>query len=202
MSSTPTNASAADQAARKNKARLTLLAVFAVFAAPLVLAILAFNFWRPAKTSNYGELLPPTALPALQLSAPDGTPFALESLRGKWLMLHVDHDACGQACRTKLYNMRQIRIAQGKHLDQVERVFLVLDDAPLAPELSREFAGTHFLRLNDAADLPAPLRAADATARIFLVDPVGQLMMRYPPEADAARIVKDLKRLLKVSAPD
>jgi cytochrome oxidase Cu insertion factor (SCO1/SenC/PrrC family) len=165
-------------------------------------ALASFNFWRPAKTSNYGELLPPTALPALQLSAPDGKAFSLESLRGKWLMLHVDYGACGQACRTKLYNLRQSRIAQGKHLDQVERVFLVLDEAPLAPELAREFAGTHFLRLSEATPLPPPLRVADATARIFLVDPIGQLMMRYPPEADPSRIVKDLKRLLKVSAPD
>jgi cytochrome oxidase Cu insertion factor (SCO1/SenC/PrrC family) len=201
MSSSPTNTHAPD-AAKRNKARLTLAAIFAVFAAPLVAAIMAFNFWRPATTSNYGELLSPRPLPALQLSTLDGKAFTLESLRGKWLMLHLNQGGCGSGCREALYHMRQIRIAQGKHLDQVERVFFLLDNQTPPPELRREFDGTRFLRLADAAALPAPLREPNAAERVFLVDPVGQLMMRYPPGADPARIVKDLKRLLKVSAPD
>jgi cytochrome oxidase Cu insertion factor (SCO1/SenC/PrrC family) len=204
MSSSNLNEIASHPASRK-KSRLTLLAVFAVFAAPLVLAIIAFNFWRPTKTSNYGELLPPVNLPKLELRTADGQagqPFALESLRGKWVMLHLDSGACAAPCRTKLYYLRQVRTAQGKHFDQVERVFIVLDDQPLAADLAHEYAGTHFVRLGNAATLPPVLRAGDATARIFLVDPIGQLMMRYPPNADAGRIAKDLRRLLKVSAPD
>lgn len=201
MSSSNSNETA-PQPANRRKSKLILLTVFAVFAAPLVAAIIAFNFWRPAKTSNYGELLPPTVLPKLQLRAADGTAYSLESLRGKWVMLQLDSGACTAACRAKLYALRQVRTAQGKHMDQVERVFLVLDDQPLAADLASEYAGTHFLRLVDVSTLPPALSAADAPARIYLIDPIGQLMMRYPPQADPGGMIKDLRRLLKVSAPD
>lgn len=201
MSSSNSNETAHQPASRR-KSKLILLTVFAIFAAPLVAAIIVFNFWRPTKTTNYGEFLPPTPLPKLALRAADGSVAALEALRGKWVMLHLDSGACAQVCRTKLYDLRQVRTAQGKHMDQVERVFLVLDDQPLAADLARDYAGTHFLRVVDAATLPPALSTGDAATRIYLIDPIGQLMMRYPPQADPGRIIKDLQRLLKVSAPD
>jgi cytochrome oxidase Cu insertion factor (SCO1/SenC/PrrC family) len=197
MSSTPLG-----ENAKRAKARRTLIAVFAVFAAPLIAAILAFNFWRPSTTSNYGELLTPRTLPALALSDLDGKAVTLESLRGKWLLVHVDSGACEASCRDKLYKLRQVRLAQGKHLDQVERVFFIIDAQAPAPDLLRTYEGTHFWRASDARAVMEALQAPDAQARIFIVDPIGQLMMRFPPEADPGKMLKDLKRLLKVSAPD
>jgi cytochrome oxidase Cu insertion factor (SCO1/SenC/PrrC family) len=187
---------------QRRKAKRTALLIFAVFAAPVVMAIIAFNFWRPAKTSNYGELLPPTAMPTLRLKTPEGQAATLEALHGKWVMLHIDSAACLEECRSKLYNMRQVRLAQGKHMDQVERVYLLRDAQSPPADVQSDFAGTRFLRLEDASALPPPMQSADAVARIFLIDPVGQLMMRYPPQADPSKMIKDLRRLLKVSAPD
>ena len=181
----------------KSKSRAKLLLLIAFLALPVVAATLVYRFWPPASTSNYGELLPPEPLPDVELLTTENEEFRLRDLRGKWVLLTADSGNCGEYCRQKLYKMRQLRLTQGKDRERIARVWLIVDSINPAPELARDYTGTWFVRGgNLAAHLPAK---ADIEDHIYLVDNKGNLMMRFPKDADASRMVKDLNRLLRLS---
>lgn len=177
----------------------SLILVVLVCVLPVVASYLVFYVWRPAGSTNYGELLEVRPLPDVPLRALDARPFALSELRGKWVMLAVDSGACDAPCREKLFKIRQIRLMQGKDMDRIERVWLVSDGVPPDPELVRLHQGA---RLLDASglDLRALLPTQDRPRDyIYVIDPLGNLMMRYPRDADPNGMKKDFIRLLKVS---
>ncbi len=159
--------------------KLVLIAL--VCAAPLVLGTLAYVLgWSPGKPGNYGELVPPRPVAA--------APFA--ALRGKWVLVSADDAACDAYCEKKLYFMRQARRAQGKDMERIERLWLVSGAAAPRPELLAAIEGTHVARLES----PAFTRG-----HIYLVDPLGNLMLRFPRDPDPSRMIKDLQRLLRYS---
>lgn len=181
-----------------------MLAVLAVCAAPLIAAYFTYYVIKPTGRTNYGTLLDPRAypIPRLGATALDGTPTELDAYRGKWIMLQIDSGDCLEACSKKLYDMRQLRTAQGKERERVERVWLITDSVPLDTVLMREYDGTRMLRVPPAA-LQAwlPVEQGGALAdHIYIIDPLGNLMMRFPKNADANRIKKDLGKLLKASS--
>ena len=178
------------------RAKLALIA--ALFLAPIVASIVAYVFLRPEPSANYGELLlPPAAITSHAFARDDGGNFAFSSLRGRWLLVTSDSGACPQACVAKLAVMRQVRLALGRNAARVERV-LVIDDvrppdlAALAP-----FAG--MVVALTPAGLSLPPGPANDRAHIHLVDPLGNVMMRWPAQPDLKRMLKDLERLLKAS---
>lgn len=181
-----------------------LYVVILACAAPVIASYLAYYVFQPRGRTNYGELVEPQrAVPKLALRAVDGEPFDLAALRGNWVMLTVDHAQCADPCRTKLWNMRQVRTATGRERERIERVMVFVDDAPTTTLILREFEGTHFLRAS-AAELKPILdpMASDATrldAPIWLIDPLGNLMLRWPNAADPSRMKKDMDRLLRAS---
>jgi hypothetical protein len=168
--------------------RNKLVLIGAVCAAPVLAGwILYLSHWTPRDTGNYGELISPRPL-----SGP-----ALEALRGKWVLVAFDAGACDASCERKLYFMRQARKAQGKELERVERLWVVTDAAAPRAELLAAIEGTRILQLKSfaaAADFPG-----NPVQHIYLIDPLGNLMMRFPPDPDPSRTVKDLQRLLKYS---
>jgi len=182
------------------RARLKLLLIGLFFALPFVLAWAAYWFHLvPGRTSNYGELLPPRRVPDGGLRGLDGKPFSLASLRGKWVMLQFDTAACDAYCERKLYFMRQLRVAQGKDMDRVERVWVLTDGGAPRPKLLTAIDGTNVVRASDgtlAAAFPDGARVAD---HIYLIDPLGNLMMRFPRDPNPSKMLKDLQRLLKYS---
>jgi hypothetical protein len=171
---------------RRARVKLVLLGLF--FASPFALAWLAWwRDWAPGATSNYGELIEPRTLP--------GAPFT--ALRGKWVLVTLDAPACDAYCERKLYFMRQLRRAQGKNQERVERLWLLTGAGQPSAALRAAIEGTH---IAPAAQIAAEFPAAGAPAdHIYLVDPLGNLMLRYPREPDPSRMLKDLQRLLKVS---
>lgn len=180
-----------------------MLAVFAVCAAPLIASYLTYYVIKPQGRTNYGALIDPRAypMPALGTTALDGSPVTLDALKGKWIMLQVSDAECAQPCRNRLHDMRQLRLAQGKEKDRVERVWLITDRSPLETLLMREYDGTHMLRADPAA-LKAWLPAEPGTTaadHMYIIDPLGNLMMRFPKDADPNRIKKDIAKLLKAS---
>ena len=181
------SADPAPEAPRRGRAKLVLLA--AVFALPFVLATLAWWLdWAPGTTSNYGELVAP---PRPVAGAP------LDELRGKWVLVSFDAAACDAYCERKLYFMRQVRRAQGKDQDRVARLWLVTDAGRPRAQLLDAIEGT---RVEPAGALPALFPAAATPAdHIYVVDPLGNLMMRFPREPDPSRMLKDVQRLLKLS---
>lgn len=181
-----------------------LYLLLAVCIAPVLASYTAYYLLPPAGRTNYGVLIDPQRpLPALALQRLDGTTVPATSLRGSWLMLTVDGGACDEACAKKLWQMRQVRLTTGKDADRVQRIWLIVDQAPLATAVMREYDGTLFLRAGAdevAAFLPLPAEPGARLAdHIWLVDPLGNLMMRWPPDADPNRMKKDLVKLLKAS---
>ncbi|WP_243656729.1 SCO family protein [Paucimonas lemoignei] len=181
-----------------------MLAILAVCASPLVFSYVTYYVIKPSSRTNYGTLLDPRQhpMPRLGSVALDGKPTELDAYKGKWLMLQVDSGNCEQACQKKLYDMRQLRIAQGKERDRVERVWLITDNEPLDTVLMREYDGTRMLRVPQATLqgwLPVE-KGATVADHIYMIDPLGNLMMRFPKNADPNRIKKDLGRLLKASS--
>jgi cytochrome oxidase Cu insertion factor (SCO1/SenC/PrrC family) len=176
-----------------------MLAIAALCFAPFVAALIAYYYWHPQGGVNYGELIAPGALSDPPLRRLDQRAFRLSALRGKWVLLQLDQADCAAACQAKLYAMRQVRLAQGREMERVERVWLILDEAPLQTLLMREYDGTRMLRAGGSpivAEFP-PARAA--RDHIYLIDPHGNLVLRFPKNADPSRMNKDLARLLRAS---
>jgi hypothetical protein len=185
---------------RAARGRLSLLLIAAFVAAPMVAAYALFHFWQPRAFTNYGQLLPPARIADASIRQADGSEFKLDALRGKWVMLMVDSGTCNAFCRQKLYQIRQVRLTQGKDMDRIERIWLVDDDERPAGTLVAEYQGTRIIPARASpllSRLPADVSVRD---HIYMVDPLGNLMMRYPRDADASKIKKDVTRLLRVSS--
>ncbi|TAK66027.1 MAG: hypothetical protein EPO19_15465 [Betaproteobacteria bacterium] len=148
---------------------------------------------------NYGELIPARPLIDPPLRHLDQRAFRLSELKGKWILLQLDEADCAAACSGKLYNMRQARLAQGHEMERVERVWLILDEAPLQTKLMREYDGMRMLRAAGSPLLGEFSPAGGVRDHIYLIDPLGKLVLRFPKHADPREMQKDLARLLKVS---
>jgi len=183
----------------KHKQKLIILGVGLVSIFPIAAALFFYYVSPPAARMNHGDLLQPTPLPAKPLTLVGGGEFRFDQLKGKWLLLQIDSGRCEARCREKLYAMRQIRLAQGKDMVRLERVWLLSDEIRPTPDLFADYEGTVVLRAagSEAASmLPAP---GDRTAHIYVIDPQGNLMMRFPEKPDPTRMIKDLQRLLRPS---
>ncbi|MDB5903080.1 MAG: cytochrome oxidase subunit [Betaproteobacteria bacterium] len=182
---------------RQRRSRLVLWLVLAVCAAPVVASFVTFYVWRPSGHVNYGELLPPKPLPDVAMTTLDGKPFRFSDLKGEWVLVTADRAACDERCRTELVYTRQIRLAQAKEAERVERVWLVTDGGAPDAAMLKEQPDLRVVRANGFEQaLPAP---HDVTAHVFVVDPLGNLMMRFPENADPRRMLKDVSRLLRHS---
>jgi hypothetical protein len=176
-----------------------MLAIAALCLAPFIAALIAYYWWQPQGAMNYGELIPARPLIDPPLRHLDQRAFRLSELRGKWILLQLDQGGCPGDCQTKLYNMRQVRLAQGREMDRVERVWLIQDEAPLQTQLMREYDGTRMLRAAGSPLIAEFAPAGSARDHIYVIDPLGNLMLRFPRNADPRKMHKDLARLLKVS---
>lgn len=174
-------------------ARLNFIAIAVVALLPIVGSTLLYLLWKPEAFVNHGELVT-LPLPELHTEAT-----GLPELKGKWVFVMVDSGACDDWCRRKLYIMRQVRLTQGENMQRVERAWILDDDLTPAAALLHEYAGTRLLRAAGSpwlAKLPAVGSLRD---HIFIVDPLGNLVLRYSRTADPSGIKKDLSRLLRAS---
>lgn len=185
--------------AARRRSRITLLLIFAVAVAPFVAAWLAYLYWKPDRFMNHGDLIEPRQLPSAPLVLRDGRPFRLDEHRGKWMLIHADSGACEESCRKQLYYMRQVRLALGADRDRVERVWLLTDDRQPSDEIVALYDGVELVRAAGSALVAALPADRDPSEHVYLVDPLGNLMLRFPRDPDPKGMVKDLKRLLKVS---
>ena len=182
------------------KNRRTLILLFVLLCAPIIASYTLYFFGvRPGATVNYGELLQVKPLAGTALNQADQTIFRIRQLRGKWVMAMVDSGKCDEQCQKKLYYMRQVRLTQHKEKDRVERLWLIDDGEVPAPEIVKDFDGVLLINAKDSdllSEIPATVSHRD---HIYLIDPIGNLMMRFPKNPDPAQMAKDIKRLLKVS---
>jgi peroxiredoxin len=178
-----------------------------VCASPLIASYFTYYVIKPEKRNNYGTLIDQRAhpVPAMATTTLDGRPQALEQFKGKWVMLMVGSGACPDVCQKQLFALRQLRLMQGKEADRIERVWLITDEEPLDTLIIREYDGTHMLRADGTTVtrwLPVDSGTTPAD-HIYLIDPLGHLMMRFPkdPQLQQVRkVYKDVNKLLKASA--
>jgi hypothetical protein len=188
----------------QQRGRWKLFAVIAICAAPLVGSYLAYYVIKPTGRTNYGTLIDPRAypMPALGSTTLDGKPRGLDAYKGKWIMLQADGADCQDKCKLKLFEMRQLRLMQGKEMDRIERAWLITDEQPLETLLLREYDGTRMLRVKpEVLKAWLPVEPGGAISDyIYMIDPLGNLMMRFPKDADPSKIKKDIDKLLKASS--
>lgn len=182
---------------RTRKRKLLLL--MALMVAPIALSYLLFFWGAPSGSVNYGELIEVKVLPDVALRKTDGVTFNISQLRGKWIMLVVDSGMCDELCRKKLYYMRQVRLMQKTEMERIERVWLIDDDKIPKSGIMKDFKGTVPINAKGSEILKAIPAKISRHDHIYMIDPLGNLMMRFPKEVDPSRMAKDLKRLLKVS---
>jgi hypothetical protein len=186
-----------ENATGKNRRTLILLAL--VLLAPFVASYTLF-FWnvRP-DTVNYGELLEVKPLTGSASNEIDNTIFRMRDLRGKWVLMSVDSGKCDAQCQKKLYYMRQVRTVQNTEMDRIERLWLIDDGEKPSSEIVNDFKGTWIINAKDSDLLKAIPAKVSQHDHIYVIDPIANLMMRFPKDPDPAKMAKDIKRLLKVS---
>ncbi len=192
--------------------RQALVLLGLIFLAPTFVAWVMHNSseegWQPDGTTNRGNLVHPARpleMPADM--ANDGVSLQ-DYLQGKWTLLYISDADCGETCRSNLYKMRQVRVAQNENMKRVQTLFLLNADS-IPDELAGFLAQEH---KDMAVVLPSATQAAsiepqfrvDETPvrqaqRVYIVDPLGNLMMYYQPDADARGMLRDLQKLLKYS---
>jgi hypothetical protein len=185
--------------------RYKMLALMLVCAAPVLASYVTYYFWQPEGRRNFGDLItPPRDMPSVQVHSLDGQPVALQSLRGQWLLVTVGAGTCDATCQNNLYFQRQLREMQGKDKDRIDRVWLIADDGAVPENLRAALAQATVLRM-DAAVLGQWLQAAPGHAlsdHIYVVDPMGNWMLRFPASMDvqaASKAKRDLERLMRAS---
>lgn len=191
----------------RRRGRATMLLVLLACAAPVVVSYFMYFVVRPQARNNYATLILPTvSLPAqLPLTDLAGQPVAPASLKGQWLLVVVANGACDARCEALLYQQRQLREMMGRERDRVDRVWLVLDDAPPREAIMLAMrSGIPATVLRAPREAVARWLQADAGQsledHLYLVDPMGEWMMRTPAQPDPMKFKKDLERLLRASA--
>ena len=191
---------------RTRSGRWKMLLVALVCAAPVVGSYFTYYVVRPEGRRNHGELIEPQRpMPSLTATALDGKPVSLPALQGQWLLVSVAGGACDAQCERHLYLQRQLREGLGKDKDRLDWVWLIPDGAPVPATLKPALQQATVLRV-DAAQLAqwlSPARGQQLADHLYVVDPMGHWMMRFPPSVDAAAAAKarkDIERLLRASA--
>jgi len=176
--------------------RVKLLVLFVLFALPVVASYLAYYVWQPTGRKNYGELIRQVEI-NLQGTALNGQPWDVASLKGKWVMVYVGSGACPKVCQDLLYFMRQTRTAQGKEMDRIQRLWVLSDNAAPAASLQKDHPGLLYLKPSHSTE--HLFAGGGQGGYLYLVDPLGHLMMRWPQNPDPRKMIKDIKHLLKAS---
>jgi cytochrome oxidase Cu insertion factor (SCO1/SenC/PrrC family) len=195
---------------QRNRARLSLVILWLIFLIPVVAAWWLFyggEGWRAVGTVNQGELVQPVRpLELTGLTDLDGNPVPADVLKDKWFLVYLGDSQCAEPCQYQLYTMRQVRIAQNQNAYRVATAYLVTDGGrPLDHGAWAEaYPDLRILRVTDRAAVLDQFRIgtesdAQTEGRLFMVDPLGNLMMRYGQGDEHEALMKDLKRILKVS---
>jgi hypothetical protein len=179
-----------------------------MFFAPLGLAFYLYyghGTWRPGGRVNAGDLIePPRPLPALMLPLWGAGTTDPQFLNGKWTLLYVQQGRCDDECLRHLYDTRQVRLALDREMNRVQRVFIADSDCCDMKELQAAHPDLIAIRASAADEPLLALLPSHAGAvysqRIYLIDPLGNLMMSYAADAKPKGMLEDMKRLLRLSS--
>ncbi len=182
-------------AQRRAKRTLILIGVIAVL--PFVGSYLLYSFWKPTSFVNYGELIAPEKV--LTPAPDDAMSTMLKEVSGKWVLAMADSGSCGEFCRKKLYYLRQIRLTQGKNMERIERLWIITDEVTPNESVLTDYAGTRIVSARGSAWVGQIPVKTTLTDHLLIIDPLGNVILRYPRDLDPSAMKKDLQRLLRAS---
>jgi hypothetical protein len=197
-----------ERARRTIKGRLQMALILLVCAAPVIASYLAVYVVRPERVGEaaYGELIQPSVgLPDVSAVDLQGQSVPLRSLKGQWLLVTVGPSDCVSACERRLFLQRQLREMLGRERERVDKVWLVTDGGPLSSAMQQALGSAGAVQVLRLAphQVQAWLRPAAGHSvedHLYVVDPMGEWMMRVPADPDPAKVKRDLDRLLRASA--
>lgn len=182
----------------------TIAALAAVFLVPLVMAFWMYygNAWRPVTSTNHGELFDPVRqLPGAELREASGAVAPANLLNEKWALAYIGNGACDDICKKSLHFMRQTRLSLNNEMTRVARIFLATGACCDRAFLEREHPGLVVIDATgpEARDLVNAFPPTDQAQSLYIIDPLGNLVMRYDTRNDPKGLLTDLKKLLKLS---
>ena len=194
-----------DDSTRSRAGRWKMIAVLLVCASPVIASYFTYYVVRPEGRRNYGELITPQRpLPAMQTTDLNGKTGELAGLKNQWLLINVASANCNDVCQQRLYFQRQLRESLGKQKGRLDRVWLVTDAADVDARLKPALTEATVVRVPADALMQwlPPAGSQRPEDHLYVVDPLGNLMMRFPANMDAAGAAKakrDLDRLIRAS---
>ncbi|MEZ5645700.1 MAG: hypothetical protein R3E99_11175 [Burkholderiaceae bacterium] len=193
----------ASDAARTRTGRWKMLLLLLVCAAPVVASYFTYYVIRPQSRNSYGELIDPQRpLPAYSGVDAAGAAVPMASLKNQWLLVSVADTACDADCERHLYLQRQIREMLGREKERLDWVWLRTGDQPMREALAKATEAAIVLKVdaNDVAAWLEPAPGHRVEDHLYVVDPMGNWMMRFPADIDPKKARRDLDRLLRASS--
>jgi hypothetical protein len=186
---------------KKTLGRWKMLGILLVCAAPVFLSYFMYYVVRPDGRTNYGSLLNPIVDASKLNIKVDEKPTTLAALKGKWLMVTVGPSTCDDACAERLYLTRQVRETTGREKERIELVWVITDTGkPLQKVLDAYPTVKRVTAEIDAIGAVLPVEGgASVTAHTYIVDPLGNVIMRFPAKPDPSKMKKDMSKLLRAS---
>lgn len=185
------------------RSRRTFILLVSLILSPIIISSFLHRWnYRPEHTVNYGELLEVKPLQIIATNIEDNTIFRARQLKGVWNLLIIDSGECDGYCQEKLYIIKQVRLAQHVDKSNVQRIWLISDDTKPASEIIDKYKGTKLIHSQEKDLLHEFPFVNSQKDYIYVIDPMGNLMMRYPKNPDPKKMIGDLKRLLKLSHPE
>jgi hypothetical protein len=195
-----------EAAQRTSRGRLKMLVVMLICAAPVIASYFTYYVVRPEGRRSYGELIEPQRnMPEWMAATADGQPRPLRDLQGQWLLVSVAGGGCTAACENHLYLQRQLRESLGKDKERLDWVWVIDDAAPVREALQPALSQAQVVRIprEQLAQWLQPAAGRALEDHLYVVDPMGHWMMRFPAGMDRAAAPKakrDVERLLRASA--
>ena len=185
-----------NDAVNHNKGRRQLLLLALVFFGPLLLAIVMYytgNVNSDTQTINNGEFIKPPLTLDDKLHFDTGT-------RGRWTLVYKTAGGCDDTCEKALIDIRQIRLATGREIDRIQRLLIIDAEPSNLTALREQHPGLKFS--TDFGEAEATFNTAVsalANNKLYIMDPLGNIILRYAPAPDRKAFLADLKKLLKAS---
>lgn len=190
---------------RTKRGRWMMLLVMLACFSPVIASYLTFYVFKPSGGHSYGHINAPLGpqyeMPAVQAVDLQGKTVDLRSLKGQWLLVSVSSGACPQICQEHLYLQRQLREMLGAEKDRLDWVWLIDDASPVPADLQPAVAQAQVLRLphKEIAAWLEPQAGQALQDHLYLIDPMGNWMMRFPADLEPKKAYRDISRLLRAA---
>jgi len=181
--------------------------VVAAFVAPVVLAYIVFFFVDVKSYINHGEILNPIVhITSFELTDENNAIIPKEKLTYKWSLISFVGKTCDEKCEARLYDTRQIHTSLGKNQHRLSRMFVHFK--PAGEALTKLIDEKHGTVIHVNGDESIIIKALGDNVHdgigitnneTYIMDPMGNIMMRFTIDQPNKEFLYDLRKLLKAS---